>query len=116
VQYGLSAYCTLRSSSPSNGWTHDHAPRVRPQGPPTLGKPYHFKASSPPNVYLLNGVKIERDADYGELVAIDYLPDLFMAITFSLVRKPDRLTGAEMRFMRKRMGAKQADLAKELWH
>lgn len=38
-----------------------------------------------------------------------------MAIAFSLVRKPDRLTGAEMRFLRKRMGATQADLARELW-
>jgi transcriptional regulator with XRE-family HTH domain len=80
-----------------------------------LAKPYHFKASGLPNVYLLSGVKIERDADYGELVTIDYLPDLMMAIAFSLVAKPELLTGAEMRFLRKRMGATQADLAKELW-
>jgi DNA-binding transcriptional regulator YiaG len=66
-------------------------------------------------VYLRNGVKIERDAEYGELVTIDHLPDLIMAIAFSLVRKPERLTGAEMRFLRKRMGATQADLAQELW-
>ena len=31
------------------------------------------------------------------------------------MRKPNRLTGAEMRFLRKRMGATQADLSKELW-
>jgi DNA-binding transcriptional regulator YiaG len=80
-----------------------------------LTKPYHFKASGLPNVYLRNGVKIERDADYGELVSIDHLPDLIMAIAFSLVRKPDRLTGAEMRFLRKRLGATQSDLGAELW-
>lgn len=50
-----------------------------------LAKPYHFKASGLPNVYLLSGVKIERDANYGELVTIDHLPDLIMAIAFSLV-------------------------------
>jgi DNA-binding transcriptional regulator YiaG len=80
-----------------------------------LPKPYQFRASGLPNVYLLNGVKIQHDADYGELVSIDHLPDLFMAIAFNLVRKPDRLTGAEMRFLRKRMGATQAELANELW-
>jgi DNA-binding transcriptional regulator YiaG len=80
-----------------------------------LAKPYHFKASGLPNVYLLNGVKIARDAEYGELVTIDHLPDLMMAIAFSLVAKAERLTGAEMRFLRKRTGATQAALAGELW-
>jgi DNA-binding transcriptional regulator YiaG len=80
-----------------------------------LPKPYHFKASGLPNVYLRNGVKIERDAEYGELVTVDHLPDLIMAIAFSLVAKPERLTGAEMRFLRKRMGATQSDLGAELW-
>jgi DNA-binding transcriptional regulator YiaG len=80
-----------------------------------LPKPYHFTASGLPNVYLLSGVKIERDGDYGELVTIDHLPDLIMAIAFSLVRKPDRLTGAEVRFLRKRIGITQAELAEELW-
>jgi DNA-binding transcriptional regulator YiaG len=80
-----------------------------------LAEPYHFKASGLPNVYLQNGVKIERDADYGDLVSIDHLPDLVMAIAFSLVRKPEKLTGAEMRFLRKRIGATQAELGRELW-
>jgi DNA-binding transcriptional regulator YiaG len=80
-----------------------------------LPEPYHFTASGLPNIYLLNGVRIEPDADYGELVSIDHLPDLIMAIAFALVRKPDRLTGPEMRFLRKRIGLTQAELAKELW-
>ena len=78
-------------------------------------KPYHFKNSGLPNVYLFNGVTIEQDEEYGELVTIASLPDLFVAIAFKLVTKPDRLTGAEMRFLRKRMEMAQADLAKELW-
>jgi putative transcriptional regulator len=80
-----------------------------------LPKPYHFKGSGLPNVYLLNGVKIEHDPDYGDLITIDRLPDLFIAIAFRLVMKSDQLTGAEMRFLRKRMELTQAHLAKELW-
>jgi DNA-binding transcriptional regulator YiaG len=78
-------------------------------------KPYHFKECGLPNVYLLNGVKIENDPDHGTLVTIDNLPELFMAIAFKLVAKPDRLSGREMRFLRKRMAMTQADLAKEMW-
>jgi hypothetical protein len=80
-----------------------------------LPKPYHFKASGLPNVYLLSGVKIERDPKYGELVTIDHLRDLITAIAFSLVATTERLTGAETRFLRKRMGATQSDLGAELW-
>jgi DNA-binding transcriptional regulator YiaG len=78
-------------------------------------KPYHFKASGLPNVFLLNGVKIEKDADYGEVITIDRLPELFLAIALRLASKPDRLTGPEMRFLRKRMEMTQTELAKELW-
>jgi DNA-binding XRE family transcriptional regulator len=85
------------------------------KGRKRLPAPYHFKASGLPNVYLLNGVKFETDPDYGELVSFERLPDLFMAIAFALVTKPDRLTGPEMRFLRKRMEMTQAALAKELW-
>jgi DNA-binding transcriptional regulator YiaG len=80
-----------------------------------LAEPYHFKASGLPDVYLRSGVKIERDADYGDLVAIDRLPNLVMAIAFTLARKPEKLTGGEMRFLRKRIGATQAELGRELW-
>jgi predicted transcriptional regulator len=48
-------------------------------------------------------------------LAKPYLPDLIMAISFSLVAKPDRLTRAEMRFLRKRLGSTQSDLGAELW-
>jgi DNA-binding transcriptional regulator YiaG len=80
-----------------------------------LAKPHHFKGAGLPNVYLLNGVKIENDPGYGKLVQIDRLPELFIAIAFKLVSKSTQLTGDEMRFLRKRMELTQAKLAKELW-
>jgi DNA-binding transcriptional regulator YiaG len=79
-----------------------------------LNTPYHFKACGLPNVYLLSGVKIEPDADYGELVTIDKLPELFIALAIELISKKDALTGKEMRFLRKRMERTQAELGKEL--
>jgi DNA-binding transcriptional regulator YiaG len=84
------------------------------KGRQALAKPYHFKGAGLPNVYLRSGVKIEKDQDYGELVTIEKLPGLFHAIAFTLVAKPEPLTGGEMRFLRKRMDATQADLAREL--
>lgn len=75
---------------------------------------YHFKGSGLPNVYLANGFKIEQDRDYGELITIERLPELFMAIAFRLATKEERLTGAEFRFLRKRMELSQSELAKLL--
>jgi DNA-binding transcriptional regulator YiaG len=80
-----------------------------------LPTPYHFKGSGLPNVYLRNGVTVEADPEHGQLATIDHLPDLFMAIAFALVSKPDPLTGPEMRFLRKRMDMTQTALGKELW-
>jgi DNA-binding transcriptional regulator YiaG len=60
-------------------------------------------------------VKIEEDPIHGQVITIEKLPELFIAIAFRLVSKPERLTGAEMRFLRKRMQMTQAELAKELW-
>jgi len=105
-----SVFVTIEMDGPMTA-RYDFALKGRRQ----LAEQYHFTASGLPNVYLRSGVKIERDADYGDLVAIDHLPDLVMAIAFTLVRKPEKLTGPEMRFLRKRMGATQADLGRKLW-
>ena len=66
-------------------------------------------------------MKIEKDPDYGELVTIERMPELFLAIAFAIVAKsdpqtgkPEPLTGGEMRFLRKRMELRQADLAQDL--
>jgi transcriptional regulator with XRE-family HTH domain len=79
-----------------------------------LNMPYHFKGCGLPEVYLLSGVRVERDAEYGELITIDKLPELFIAIAIELISKKGALTGKEMRFLRKRMERTQAELAQEL--
>jgi DNA-binding transcriptional regulator YiaG len=79
-----------------------------------LDKPYLFKGAGLPNVYLRSGVKIEKDPDYGKLVTIERMPELFQAIAFAIVAKHEPLTGDEMRFLRKRMELRQADLAQDL--
>jgi len=58
----------------------------------------------------LSGYKVEHDPDYGELVTIERLPELFVVIGFALVAKPEPPAGEEMRFLRKRMELRQADL------
>jgi len=79
-----------------------------------LDTPYHFTGSGLPDVYLLSGVNVEQDAEYGELITIDRLPELFIAIAIALISKKGPLTGKEMRFLRKRMERTQDELAKEL--
>lgn len=83
------------------------------RGKAELAKPYHFKGSGLPNVYLHSGVEVTDDPDYGRLVKIQKLPALFIAIAFRLVLKPGKLTGPEFRFLRKRMEMTQSDLANE---
>jgi putative transcriptional regulator len=75
---------------------------------------YHFVGSGLPNVYLANGYSNESDAEFGDLVMIERLPALFMAIAFKLATKPEPLTGAEFRFLRKRMELSQVALARLL--
>ena len=84
------------------------------KGRSRLAKPYHLKGVGLPNVYLLNGVEIEDDPDYGKLVTIANLPDLHRAIGCSIVLKREALTGDEMRYLRKQMQATQSALARML--
>lgn len=78
---------------------------------PMLEKPYHLSGIGLPNVYLLNGVEIEHDPDYGKLVTISDIHNLHHAIGFHIVSKPEPMTGDELRFLRKQMQATQTDLA-----
>lgn len=81
---------------------------------PRLAKPYHMKGIGLPNVYLLNGVEIENDPDYGELVTIADLQNLHHAIGFSILTKLEPMTGAELRFLRKQMRLTQEAVAHSL--
>ena len=79
-----------------------------------LDKSYHLKAIGLPNVYLLNGVSIEHDADYGTLITIEDIPGLHRAVGLYIVTKSDGLTGSEFRFLRKEMNLTQEALAQRL--
>ncbi len=62
---------------------------------------YQFKESGLPNV-VLAGIEIIRCGHCGnEDPIIPNMDDLFRTITISLIAKPYRLAGEEVRFMRK---------------
>jgi transcriptional regulator with XRE-family HTH domain len=84
------------------------------KGRPHSAKPYHLKGVGLPNVYLLNGFKIEVDPHYGRLVTIEKLPSLHKAIGLRLVLKKGPLTGDELRFLRKQMKWTQVELGASL--
>jgi DNA-binding transcriptional regulator YiaG len=75
-----------------------------------LAEPFKYSASGLPNIYLLNGVTIE-DSSYGPIVTIENLNGLHHAIGLHIIEKPESMTGAEFRFLRKQMGLTQVELA-----
>jgi DNA-binding transcriptional regulator YiaG len=79
-----------------------------------LAKPYHLTGIGLPNVYLLNGVEIEDDPDYGQLVTIADIHNLHHAIGFHIATKSEPMTGDEFRFLRKQMQMTQVALASRL--
>ena len=84
------------------------------KGRPLLPRPHHLKGIGLPNVYLLNGLTVENDLDYGKLVTIEDLDALHRAIGLKIIGKPAPLSGDELRFLRKQLGLSQSDLAARL--
>lgn len=84
------------------------------KGRPTLAKPYHMQGVGLPNVYLLNGVVVENDPDYGEVVTVDNPDGLYRAIGLHIVEKASAITPAELRWLRKQMGLTQVQFGKVL--
>ncbi|NYT79140.1 helix-turn-helix domain-containing protein [Alcaligenaceae bacterium] len=70
---------------------------------------YHYTESGLRNVWLANGYKV-RDVGGEAAVAVHDVDQLHQAIGRSLARKP-KLTGTEVRFLRKEMGMSQKRLA-----
>jgi len=71
---------------------------------------------APFKVILENAVKVEVCAKCDKTLGT-FIPDmkgLFHAVVFSRALEPRKLNGQEIRFMRKAMGWKSKDLAKEL--
>lgn len=70
---------------------------------------YHYTESGLKNVWLRNGYA-ERETPYGKTVAIEDLLGLHRAIASTLVVKSGKLTGTEIRFLRKEMEMSQSTL------
>ena len=70
---------------------------------------YHYQESGLRSIWLKNGYVIKRDPDYGELVSIHDVEGLHLALGRALANKP-RLSGGEVRFLRKEMGLSQRGL------
>ena len=78
----------------------------------TAHSPYHFVDSGLPNVYLI-GIGYRVCTACGKQAAdIPALEDLMVKIARTVVQKEDVLSGAEIRFLRKRLGKKSAEFAK----
>ena len=71
---------------------------------------YHYTSSGLRNIWLRNGFDIKNTA-YGKGVAIHDIDGLHKMIGLNLVLNKPRLTGAEVRFLRKELDMPQAQLA-----
>lgn len=71
---------------------------------------YHYTESGLRDVWLVNGY-IEKDTAYGKVVSFVDVEGLHRAIGINLVTHKPRLTGAEVRFLRKEMNLSQNGLA-----
>ena len=70
---------------------------------------YHYTESGLRNVWLVNGYAV-RQTPYGEAVSIQDLEGLHRYIGSVIARRP-KLTGPELRFLRKEMGMSQRGVA-----
>jgi DNA-binding transcriptional regulator YiaG len=71
---------------------------------------YHYKESGLRNVWLVNGYEIES-SPYGKTVSIQNISELHRMIAMRLLMKPTRLSGSEIRFLRKEMELSQQSLS-----
>jgi DNA-binding transcriptional regulator YiaG len=78
----------------------------------TYQNPYRFVDSGLPNVYLV-GIRYWACEKCGkESAEIPFLKDLMVKIARAVVSQETPLDGAEIRFLRKRLGKKSLDFAK----
>lgn len=75
--------------------------------------PFHFVDSGLPNVYLV-GIKYFTYEDGRSVAEIPAIKQLMKLIARDLIERPDSLSGAEIRFLRKRLGKRAVDFAKDL--
>lgn len=70
---------------------------------------YHYTESGLRNIWLVNGYLV-KSTPYGETVAIQDIEGLHRYIGSMIAKRP-KLTGPELRFLRKEMGMSQKALA-----
>lgn len=73
-------------------------------------KMYHYTESGLRNVWLRNGFTVHK-TPYGNGVAIEDVAGLHKALALALMMKPGKLSGTEIRFLRKEMEMSQVSLA-----
>jgi len=92
---------------------HECNHRTRQEFRATMDEPYHFLACGLPNVYLV-GIKYFRCECSKELANIPAIKQLLNLIGRDLVESGSALSGAEIRFLRKRLGQKSTDFARQI--
>lgn len=70
---------------------------------------FHYESCGLDNIYLINGYAM-HETEYGQAVSIENLDSLHQAIVSELVNAPRRLTGSEVRFLRKELDMSQKSL------
>jgi|SRR5579864_2027651 len=79
----------------------------------TTDKPYHFQESGLSNIYLV-GIRYLVYKSGKIVPEIPAIKPLLQLIARDLIEKPSALTGEEIRFLRKRLGKKQIEVAHDI--
>lgn len=93
--------------------THECNRRTRQEFRATMEGPYHFESCGLPNVFLV-GIRYYRCECGENLADIPAIKQLMNLIARDLIEKDSALGGAEIKFLRKRLGQKASDFAKQI--
>jgi transcriptional regulator with XRE-family HTH domain len=92
---------------------HECGRKTRQEFRATMEEPYHFVSCGLPNVYLV-GIRYFRCQCGQELADIPALKQLMNLVGRDLVQGTSALSGPEIRFLRKRLGQRAADFARQI--
>jgi DNA-binding transcriptional regulator YiaG len=93
--------------------THECNQRTRQEFRATMDEPYHFLSCGLPNVFLV-GIRYYQCECGENLADIPVIKQLLNLIGRDLIEKDSALSGAEIKFLRKRLGQKATDFAKQI--
>jgi DNA-binding transcriptional regulator YiaG len=78
-----------------------------------MKKPYHYTECGLDYVYLVDGFEVIKTA-YGPVAQVANASELDRAIALAIVRRQNRLTGQEVRFLRGLLDMTQAEMGSAL--